>query len=137
MGRPASPAKPLACPCGLPGPYDSCCGRLHAGAPAPTPERLMRSRYAAYALGLERYLLDTWHPSTRPAALALDQPPAPKWIGLQVLDANERGDEGVVEFVARYKVGGKAERLRERSRFVREGGRWLYLDGDSPSAVIT
>lgn len=87
----------------------------------------MRSRYSAYALGLEPYLLDTWHPSTRPAALALDEPPVPKWIGLQVLEAGEDGDRGVVEFIARCRMGGKAERLRERSRFVREAGRWLYV----------
>lgn len=92
----------------------------------------MRSRYCAHALGLERYLLDTWHPSTRPAQLGLATAPVAKWIGLRVEHAAQDGEEGVVQFVARYKVGGKAERLHERSRFVREAGRWLYVDGVSP-----
>ena len=61
-----------ACPCGLGDDYDSCCGRLHAGAPAPTAESLMRSRYSAFAVGDAGYLLRTWHPSGRPQALTLD-----------------------------------------------------------------
>lgn len=91
----------------------------------------MRSRYTAYVLGREAYLLATWHPSTRPAGLQLDTEPQPRWIGLtvkrhEVLDA----DHARVAFVARYKVNGRAFRLQESSRFVREGGRWFYVDGD-------
>src|SRR2546429_6760422 len=56
----------LACPCGLGDGYESCCGRLHAGAPAPTAESLMRSRYSAFAVGDAGYLLRTWYPSARP-----------------------------------------------------------------------
>jgi len=92
----------------------------------------MRSRYTAYVLGLEDYLLATWHPDTRPASLGLADSPG-QWLGLKVL-ATEAGGEGeqtgVVEFVARYKVNGRAQRLQERSRFVREAGRWYYLDGE-------
>ena len=90
----------------------------------------MRSRYCAYALGLASYLLDTWHASTRPAELELD-PGATKWIGLQIL-ASALLDEthGTVEFVARCRIGGRAERMHENSRFVRENGRWYYVDGD-------
>ena len=121
------------CPCGSALPYAACCGRWHAGAlrlQAPSAEALMRSRYSAYVLGLGDYLRDTWHPRTRPAeAPVLD--PAVRWLGLEVrrhdvLDA----DHALVEFVARSKVGGRATRLHETSRFVREGGRWTYLDGD-------
>jgi len=92
----------------------------------------MRSRYVAYALGLEPYLLATWHPSTRPASLNLASEPRPRWIGL-VVKRNEAQGEGraVVEFVARYKIGGRACRLHETSRFVREDGRWFYVDGDA------
>ena len=61
-----------ACPCGLADDYDACCGRFHAGTPAPTAEALMRSRYSAFAVGDAGYLLRTWHPSRRPADLALD-----------------------------------------------------------------
>ena len=91
----------------------------------------MRSRYSAYVLGLEDYLLATWHPATRPATLELDAPPRPQWIGLTVkshvpLDENH----ATVEFVARYKLNGRAFLLHETSRFERVDGRWLYVDGE-------
>ena len=92
----------------------------------------MRSRYSAYVLGLIDYLLATWHPSTSPGDLEL-QPV--KWLGLEVRHALQEGDAGVVEFVARYRdlsQGGKAGRLHELSRFVREHGRWYYIDGQVP-----
>ena len=89
----------------------------------------MRSRYSAYVLGLIDYLLTTWHPSTAPGDLEL-QPV--KWLGLEVRHAEMTGDAGVVEFVARCKVGGRAERMEETSRFVRQDGRWLYIDGQFP-----
>lgn len=90
----------------------------------------MRSRYSAYALGLADYLRETWHPSTRPATLEpID--PAVKWLGLDVRrTAMPDATHGIVEFVARSKLGGRAHRLRETSRFVREDGRWYYVDGD-------
>ena len=87
----------------------------------------MRSRYAAYVLGLLDYLLATWHPSTAPGDLEL---PPLKWLGLEVRTSEASGDAGVVEFVARYRdSSGKAERLHETSRFVREAGQWFYIDG--------
>lgn len=90
----------------------------------------MRSRYAAYVLDLRDYVLATWHPSTRPAVVT----PAPaglRWLGLQVRRHEHLGpDEAVVEFVARSKLGGRAQRLHEVSRFLRESGRWYYVDGD-------
>lgn len=91
----------------------------------------MRSRYSAYVLGLIDYLVATWHPSTGPGELEL-QPI--KWLGLEVLHAEASGDVGVVEFVARCKVNGRAERMHELSRFVRENGRWYYIDGQVPQA---
>lgn len=89
----------------------------------------MRSRYSAYALGLAQYLLASWHVSTRPAALDLQ--PGVKWLGLEVRRHETDGDRAVVEFVARSKFGGRAHRLHETSRFVREAGRWFYRDGDA------
>ena len=91
----------------------------------------MRSRYSAYVLGDETYLLASWHPDTRPAALNLATEPPVKWLGLSVLDqqAGQPGDSpGTVSFVARYKVNGRALRLTETSHFVREAGRWCYLE---------
>ncbi len=120
-----------ACPCGSGRAYDACCGGWHRGEAAPDAEKLMRSRYVAYVMGLEDYLLATWHPATRPAALDLAAPPRPQWLGLMVkahvpLDATH----ATVEFVARYRSGGRAFRLHERSRFERIDGRWFYVDGD-------
>ena len=89
----------------------------------------MRSRYSAYVLQLEDYLLATWHASTRPAALNLAAAPQPKWLGLEVKAQAAADDAATVEFVARCRVGGRAQRLYENSRFVREDGRWYYLDG--------
>lgn len=128
-------ALPAACPCGSHEPYEACCGRYHAGELAPSPETLMRSRYVAYVLGEEPYLLATWHASTRPASLDLSAGPPPKWLGLEVkrheiLDA----EHAVVEFVARYKVNGRAFRMHETSRFVREDGRWFYVIGEVSEA---
>ena len=122
-----------ACPCGLGDPYALCCGRLHAGeAQAATAELLMRSQFSAFAVGDGPYLLSTWHPSTRPARLDLD--PDVGWTRLDVLVGSGGGfldAEGVVEFRAWYRTGERpAPRrgsLHERSRFVREDGRWLYV----------
>ncbi len=124
------------CPCGSGRGYDACCGALHHaftaghGLTASAPEALMRSRYAAFVLDLRPYLLATWHASTRPAEL---DPPEPglKWLGLAVkCTAMQDADHGTVEFVARSKLGGRAHRLHEVSRFVRENGEWFYADGD-------
>jgi SEC-C motif-containing protein len=110
--------------------YAACCQRWHAGLEsgvhAPTAEALMRSRYSAYVVGLIDYLLATWHPSTAPGELELSPV---KWIGLEVLHAEATGDAGVVEFVARCRVSGRAQRMHETSRFVRQDGRWYYIDG--------
>jgi SEC-C motif-containing protein len=90
----------------------------------------MRSRYSAYVLENESYLLATWHPATRPVDLELRQAPRPKWLGLAIKGAgNVDSDHAWVEFVARYKIGGRACRLHETSRFERIDGRWFYLDG--------
>ena len=121
------------CPCGRPLAYARCCGRWHAGPQAlqaPDAEDLMRSRYSAFTRGLTGYLHDTWNPSTRPAAIEA-LPAGLRWLGLEVRRHEvQDADHAVVEFVARSKLGGRAERLHESSRFVREDGRWFYVDGD-------
>ena len=137
-----TPAEPCsACPCGRlqgSGPkaktlaYADCCGRFldHWDTqPAPDAECLMRSRYTAFVQGRADYLLATWHPSHRPASLDFDA--AAQWLGLEVRGHWVKdADHAEVEFVARHRLGGRAVRLHERSRFVREGGRWYYVDGD-------
>jgi SEC-C motif domain protein len=125
--------RPSDCPCDLGRPYADCCGRWHAGAlhlQAPDAPTLMRSRYSAFVLALPDYLLATWHESTRPATLVLDEPGL-RWLGLQVKQhASQDDTHATVEFVARSKQGGRAQRLHETSRFARENGRWFYVDGD-------
>ncbi|MGR2737151.1 YchJ family protein [Billgrantia sp. Q4P2] len=115
------------CPCGSGLVLADCCGRFHAGEPAPTPEALMRSRYSAFALGLEGYLRDTWHGSTRPTMLDLDD--GTRWVRLEVLDHGQDGDQGRVHFRATFRERRRWGVLEENSRFVREAGRWYYLDG--------
>ena len=118
-----------ACPCGSELPYSRCCQPYHDGAVAPNAEALMRSRYSAYVLMLESYLLASWHASTQPAELDLSQD-AIKWLGLSVKHTETTGDTATVEFVARYRIGGgRAEKMHEISRFVRENGVWFYVDG--------
>lgn len=119
------------CPCLSGNPYDECCGPLHAGAAAPTAERLMRSRFSAFALGLPEYLLITWHPRTRPAELELD--PTQRWTRLDIVDTRSGGpfdSSGRVTFRAWWRAeGGERGVLEEDSAFVREQGRWFYVDG--------
>lgn len=121
---------PEPCPCDRKRRYADCCGPLHAGAPAPDAQALMRSRYSAYVRGDADYLLATWHPSTRPVALPLD--PATKWLRLDVL-GHRMSDAGQAEvsFEARFIDHGRHMRMRERSRFVHEDGRWFYVDGEA------
>ncbi|HEV7817189.1 MAG TPA: YchJ family metal-binding protein [Janthinobacterium sp.] len=136
-----------ACPCGGPA-YAACCQPyLDGSAMAPSAETLMRSRYTAYTLGREAYLRSTWHPSTCPSERIVNEDEKLQWLGLEVKSAlrlrqrkvtRETGeapdaDRDSVEFVARYKLNGRAHRLHEVSRFVRVQGRWLYLDGSFPT----
>ena len=134
----------LPCPCrarepGASPTYAECCGRWHEGLAqgdhAPTPQALMRSRYSAYALLREKaptgpamadYLIATWHPSTAPGEFEMGPV---RWTGLDIVHEETSGDAGVVEFVAHHKQNGRATKLHEVSRFVREGGAWKYIDG--------
>lgn len=122
-----------ACPCGSGKAYTACCGPYLDGGQRPaTAEALMRSRYSGYVLARKDHLLRTWYESTRPGTLDLNDAGTVRWLGLKIVRTEAGGPDdarGVVEFVARYKVGGKAHRLHEISRFVREGGEWFYLDG--------
>jgi SEC-C motif-containing protein len=141
-----SNSKPAACPCGGPS-LQTCCGPYLAGDAVPDDaETLMRSRYTAYTLGNEDYLRATWHPSTRPREALIDPKERLQWIALEVKSAlrlrqrkaelSESPDADSVEFVARFKINGRAHRLHELSRFVRETvdgvPRWFYLDGSFP-----
>jgi SEC-C motif-containing protein len=139
--------RPADCPCGGATPdarsgaaaraprFAQCCGRyIDGGEAAPRALELMRSRYSAYVLGATDYLRATWDARTCPADLDADPaaPGAPRWLGLQIKSfAQSDAGHASVEFIARYKVGGRAHRLHELSRFARgEDGRWRYVDGE-------
>jgi SEC-C motif-containing protein len=145
------PTRPAisACHCGGPS-YEACCGPFIEGSTLPpTAEALMRSRYTAYVLKNEPYLLATWHASTRPTEPIIDEKEPIRWLGLEVksalrlrqrkVNSPDNPDSDTVEFVARFKVGGRAHRLHEVSRFLREpdpetgAPRWYYVDGSFPS----
>ncbi|WP_063775876.1 YchJ family protein [Streptomyces odonnellii] len=136
----------------MPAAYGACCGRFHSGAataatpstgttppgpvtpPAavtpPTAELLMRSRYSAFAVGDEPYLLRSWAPATRPPGVDLD--PAVRWTGLEILETTDGTPfhtTGTVTFRARFTHRGKPGVLSERSRFARHEGAWVYVDG--------
>ena len=143
MNKSGSPA---SCPCGG-GQFLACCGRFLAQQAIPqTAQELMRSRYTAYTLRDDAYLSATWHRSTRPASVSITGgDDGVKWLGLEIRKHTTEGNSATVEFVARYKVAGRAQRLHEVSRFVREmeerasvdqprqnGLHWFYVDGVFP-----
>ena len=137
MSKSAAMATP--CPCGQTGAakkplaYADCCGRFIEAfdtTPAPDAQSLMRSRYSAFVLERADYLRATWDATTRLPDFTIQ--PGAKWLGLEVRATRSTGaDSAEVEFVARYRMDGRAVRVHERSRFVRSGGRWFYLNGDA------
>ncbi|MCW2831227.1 MAG: hypothetical protein JWP31_1919 [Aeromicrobium sp.] len=118
------------CPCFSGLTYSACCERLHHGsALAQTAEQLMRSRYSAFAVGDGDYLLATWHPTTRPASIELDDR---QWRRLDIVATQGGGPfdtDGVVEFEAHHRSSAGRGVQHEVSRFVREDGAWFYVDG--------
>ena len=137
MSKSAAMATP--CPCGQTGAakkplaYADCCGRFIEAfdtTPAPDAQSLMRSRYSAFVLERADYLRATWDATTRLPDFTIQ--PGAKWLGLEVRATRSTGaDSAEVEFVARYRMDGRAVRVHERSRFMRIGGRWFYVDGDA------
>ena len=123
-----------ACPCCSGHLFSTCCAPyLARAATPPTAEALMRSRYTAYALADEAYLKSTWHPDTLPANFNLSEQAGAKWLGLKIMrHENTDDNHAIVEFVARYKIHGKAHRLHEVSSFERVAGCWYYVDGTFP-----
>ncbi len=123
----------MKCPCGSEKEYQACCGAIHNGLrQAESPLELMKSRYSAYALGNGRYLVDTAVPENRYEAdveLIEEHAKQTQWLSLQIVDASEENDSGMVEFKAFYDENGTVKMLHERSRFVKLDGRWFYADG--------
>jgi SEC-C motif-containing protein len=120
------------CPCGSGENFADCCGRWLEGGQTPLrAEQLMRSRYCAFVLRDSDYLLRTWHESTRPEQMRLEQ--GVSWLGLEVVACQAGGpddEEGWVEFIAKFTARDRLHCLHERSHFVREGGEWRYIKGE-------
>ena len=120
------PKSRIDCPCGSGQPLAQCCEPyINGNSAAPTAEALMRSRYTAYTLMHEAYLRQTWHPSTRPENIEMD--PATQWLRLKIIHS----EYDRVEFIATYKIQGKAHRLQENSRFIFEDQKWFYVDASA------
>jgi SEC-C motif-containing protein len=125
------PADDERCPCLSGSTFGECCRPILDGRPAPTAERLMRSRYTAFSVGDDAHLRRSWHPSTRPADVLSDRDT--EWRRLDIMATTAGGPfdrEGTVEFRAVWRDASGRGVLHERSRFVREGREWLYVDGD-------
>jgi len=127
-------AQPGPCPCGSGKSYGRCCAPIHEGTAAIDAPSLMRARYSAYVLKRTEFLLESWHPTTRPPSLDLSDKPGLRthWLGLQVISHRDLDSQRAeVSFIARVRVGGgPAQRMAERSRFLREDGIWFYVDGE-------
>jgi len=120
----------MICPCGSGKDLAQCCRLLLEGTAATTAELLMRSRYTAYVLGDSKYLRQSWHPATRPSRVRMDDV---EWLSLSIVSVQkgrENDNNGVVEFVAAFRMQGRYRLLHESSRFERLGGQWFYHDGD-------
>jgi SEC-C motif-containing protein len=127
MGGMSRTKTPTVCPCGRGLAYAECCAPAHQGTAPATAEALMRSRYTAFALDDDAYVLNSWHPDTRPDQIDPDS--RLRWVGLDIVSSEGGGmfdAEGVVEFRAHYRDHGKNGDMVERSRFVRHAGRWVY-----------
>lgn len=117
----------MQCPCSPHTLYENCCQLLHLGAAADSPERLMRARFSAFALNLQQYLEQTWHPSTRPQLALNDNP---EWVQLQILASSQKSNKGMVHFRAFYKHHKELGMMEEKSDFIFEQGQWLYVQGE-------
>ena len=119
-----------SCPCQSGATYNVCCKPfLTKQQKVPNAEALMRSRYTAYGLADMTYIFKTWHPSTRPSLASLRADPLTDWLGLKILSTEQQTETAIVEFLASYKIASGIKQFKERSHFVLEKGKWLYLNG--------
>jgi len=127
----------ITCPCQNPNKspisFSNCCQKYINGTDTPkTAEQLMRSRYCAFVIKDEQYLLKSWHSTTKPNTIEFDA--EAKWLGLKIISTDmgqETDQQGWVKFIARYKIGGKAHRLDEHSYFTRESELWRYVSAEN------
>ncbi|KTD97681.1 MULTISPECIES: YchJ family metal-binding protein [unclassified Pseudoalteromonas] len=122
-----------ACLCGSQQNYKNCCEPLLSGdKQADTPEQLMRSRFTAYAQKNAKYIYQTYaseKQAENPVKEIKEFATSCRFISLSVIDTNNDGDRGVVEFKANYFYQNLYCELHERSQFIKEQDQWRYLDG--------
>ncbi|MTH46300.1 YchJ family protein [Intestinirhabdus alba] len=129
---------PHLCPCGSAVEYSLCCGPVVSGEQAAAdPSRLMRSRYSAFVMKNADHLIRSWHPACGAARFRDDIIAGfadTEWLGLSIFgqSTDEDGTTGYVSFVARFREKGRTGAIVERSRFLKEEGRWYYIDGTRP-----
>lgn len=126
------------CPCGSKAPFSKCCSPiLEDHTKAQTAEQLMRSRYTAFTMDDNAYLLTSWARDTRPKEMDTKETPV-QWIGLEI-ESTEMGektdDKGSVTFIAHFIATSRLCHLREKSRFIKEDDRWFYVDGIPESST--
>lgn len=129
----AKPSPNLPCPCGSELKYKKCCRKYHKGALPATAEQLMRSRYSAYAFGLTDYIMKTTHPDnpdftenhTQWTEEILHFCNVTDFLGLKIIEVSEGTEKAYVTFEASLSSG----ILKEKSRFLKENGKWYYVDG--------
>ena len=134
----------LVCPCGSTLLYDHCCKRFHDGIAAPTALDLMRSRYAAYALGKVDYIIQTTHPKngSRKSNLSSWKKDlqlfckTTEFTGLQILSFVDGETCSTVTFHARLVQNSRDASFTEKSNFEKVNGRWLYKDGEIQKAFL-
>lgn len=124
---------PSECPCGSSKAYKSCCEPLIDGdVSAETPEQLMRSRYCAYCVKNIDYLYDTLDPQARGD---FDRTSTQEWADtaeftkLEIINASQDGNKGIVEFKAHFKKGDEETVHHEVSKFRKQAGIWYFRDG--------
>lgn len=124
------------CPCGSQKIYSACCGLYIDNAVLPpTPEALMRSRYTAYSQANIDYIAQTMKGRAAQGfniSNALQWAQQVQWLRLEVIKVSpltNSGKLGHVEFIAHFRLQGKAQRIHEVSEFHLENGRWYYVDG--------
>lgn len=132
------------CPCGSGIAFARCCEPFLTGSALPeTAEQTMRSRYTAYTRVDTAYLMATLHPDNRDEGdeeSARTWAKESEWLGLEILGTSGGGagdEQGLVEFIARFRDRkGEAHAHHERSLFVKENGRWLFREGETPQTTI-
>jgi SEC-C motif-containing protein len=143
----------MQCPCGSNISFKQCCFLIITEEVTTiSPEQLMRSRYSAYATKSADYIYQTYAKASREKQSLNDiseWAQETKWLRLIIHSAseytieinnsainaaNEEQNSPTVCFSAYYKHQSHYYLMKETSRFILEGRKWRYLDGEVSSS---